>query len=731
MADDKKISDLTGLAPLAASDYLTVLSGNENLKVLVSELFTSPTILSPVLNASLSGSAFLDEDAMTSNSAIKAASQQSIKAYVDEHSAVTVGTTAGADYVCDGTADNVQIQAAIDAVEATGRGGIIRIFPGLYDIAAAMSMDVFDLTINCQGARFNLSTDFTGTAMTVGAVAGTSGGQGQKLVGGQWYITADDQTAINVRHADGTIIDINRIDWSAVATGSSIVGIKVSGGSYFTKIKVWRIVGNADTKHGTGIELVLDTTRPNICRVDNTWIDRAGIGIKHSDGYTCQFENIDFQACTTGFYAAADLALLNTCVFEGCTNAVDLRAGVAGLFTLLNCYLSDTNTNQIVETGNMRYQIIGGQQDDIEGILDMGSQGGASPYGHYIKNAHYMGIRDGITAPDAVTGNAAIYVDSADGNLKTKLSDGNAYEIPIEVGEWKPVNKTFIYASATTFTIAAFDATTIFQRLDKIKLTNSGVKYFYIESVVFDDPGSTITVIEDTTYALANAAITVPYYSRATLPFGFPDYLNTVGSRAYSPADQPLPNTTSTLVALGSESYDGNTDFDSTITAGTADGTVANHLQDDTNDQFTADMVGATVWNTTDNTYTTITAFNDSGDVTIDDDIFVDTEGYKIFFSRFTTPITGRYSIKAQNRYTNTGAGVAFQCRIHVDGTIKLFNSTEGVGATSDPTPNLSDDYDLVAGEVVTLTGYQDTGGPASIDGGSTNTFLTIRLVAL
>ena len=44
---------------------------------------TTPTITSAVLNTSLSGSAFKDQDDMSSNSATSIASQQSIKAYVD------------------------------------------------------------------------------------------------------------------------------------------------------------------------------------------------------------------------------------------------------------------------------------------------------------------------------------------------------------------------------------------------------------------------------------------------------------------------------------------------------------------------------------------------------------------------------------------------------------------------------------------------------------------------
>lgn len=54
-----------------------------------SQTLSSKTLTSPVLNTSLSGTAFLDEDTMSSNSATKVASQQSIKAYVDANVGVT------------------------------------------------------------------------------------------------------------------------------------------------------------------------------------------------------------------------------------------------------------------------------------------------------------------------------------------------------------------------------------------------------------------------------------------------------------------------------------------------------------------------------------------------------------------------------------------------------------------------------------------------------------------
>jgi len=52
-------------------------------KTLTNKTLTAPVINNGVLNTGLSGSAFLDEDDLSSNSATKVASQQSIKSYVD------------------------------------------------------------------------------------------------------------------------------------------------------------------------------------------------------------------------------------------------------------------------------------------------------------------------------------------------------------------------------------------------------------------------------------------------------------------------------------------------------------------------------------------------------------------------------------------------------------------------------------------------------------------------
>ena len=59
------------------------ISLTDNADTSTNKTFTTPTITSPVFNTGVSGSAVLDEDNMASDSATKLATQQSIKAYID------------------------------------------------------------------------------------------------------------------------------------------------------------------------------------------------------------------------------------------------------------------------------------------------------------------------------------------------------------------------------------------------------------------------------------------------------------------------------------------------------------------------------------------------------------------------------------------------------------------------------------------------------------------------
>ena len=87
----------------------------DNADTSTDKTFTSPTITSPVFNTGVSGTAVLDEDDMSSNSATKAATQQSIKAYIDNQ----IDT----DMDVPITTDSGSIQITLDSETLTVAGG--------------------------------------------------------------------------------------------------------------------------------------------------------------------------------------------------------------------------------------------------------------------------------------------------------------------------------------------------------------------------------------------------------------------------------------------------------------------------------------------------------------------------------------------------------------------------------------------------------------------------------
>lgn len=102
---------------------------------------------------------------------------------------------------------------------------------------------------------------------------------------------------------------------------------------------------------------------------------------------------------------------------------------------------------------------------------------------------------------------------------------------------WTPVTDSWAYALADAITIPS-DGTTVYQKGVKIRFKQgAGYKYYTASAVA----ATLLTVLVNSDYTVANAAITDVAYSYAESPFGWPVYFNFVPTLTGFSAD---PTTT-------------------------------------------------------------------------------------------------------------------------------------------------------------------------------------------
>lgn len=125
-----------------------------------------------------------------------------------------------------------------------------------------------------------------------------------------------------------------------------------------------------------------------------------------------------------------------------------------------------------------------------------------------------------------------IYASSA--NTPARLAVGTAGQVlgiaaggttPSWVTQdgWIADSHTWVYASATTFTIAGVDLTATFTKGTRISYNDGGVDYGVVASVAFST-NTTVTLIANTDYSIANATLTAPRYSYVANPQGYPTW---------------------------------------------------------------------------------------------------------------------------------------------------------------------------------------------------------------
>lgn len=128
-----------------------------------------------------------------------------------------------------------------------------------------------------------------------------------------------------------------------------------------------------------------------------------------------------------------------------------------------------------------------------------------------------------------ITGTGVLDEDTMATNSSTKLATQQSIKAYVDskvnTDGWKLSADTWTYASASTFTIAGVDRTATYTKGTRLKFTNSTVKYATVASSSFSTD-TTVTIVVNTDYALANAAISSAYYSYELSPQGYPTWFN-------------------------------------------------------------------------------------------------------------------------------------------------------------------------------------------------------------
>jgi hypothetical protein len=160
--------------------------------------FTSSTFTSPVLNTGVSGTAFKDEDNMASDSATVSASQQSIKAYVDNQI-----TAEDLDIAPDsGSAQSIDLDSA--TLTFSGGTGI-----GTVASSTTLTMNISSAVMTLTGSQTLEDKTFTSPTISAftlssGTISGVNIGasgivfEGATTDAYETTLTAADPTADNV-----------------------------------------------------------------------------------------------------------------------------------------------------------------------------------------------------------------------------------------------------------------------------------------------------------------------------------------------------------------------------------------------------------------------------------------------------------------------------------------------------------------------------------------------------
>lgn len=338
-----------------------------------------------------------------------------------------------ADYVCDGTDDDIQIQAALDALPATG--GEVKLLDGTYNVEADLVMDSYQ-TLQGQGYNTLLTTNTDDVTLIT-----ATGGSGTEKVGiviadlridGDGQIT-DNCYGIYLQYCDHCIIENCWVEDNYEDDGIQLqycdhCSVK---GCHTTANETW------------GIDLV----NCDYCIITDNDSDDDWGGIRVTGNYNVCSNNVFYSNSSgiqiTGDYNTCNGNVLNACVtsikFNGCDYSVAIGNTIA-LSTWDGFYLNNLNhcvianntiyaSSQTADNTHDNMVLIGLVNDCLitGNVIRMGALANQPKYGINIENANCN--RNMIVNNDLYdSGKTANFIDGGTG---TKLA---VYVVPFSHG---------------------------------------------------------------------------------------------------------------------------------------------------------------------------------------------------------------------------------------------------------------------------------------------------------